>query len=231
MVMMTRHRIALADDHRIVRDGLRALLLAEPDFEVAGEAADGLQAIELARRLLPAVIVTDLSMPGLNGIDVVRRLRTEAPEVRIVCLSVHDEERMVLAMIDAGASAYVLKGASYVELAQAIRQVIAGGVYVSPSLVGIFVAQVRAGSHADARASSRSASPLTPRERQIVQLFSEGNSTQEIAARLHVSAKTVATHRENIQQKLNISGIAEMTRYALREGLSSLDSPCRPSAR
>lgn len=229
--MATRHRIALADDHRIVRDGLRALLLAEPDFEMAGEAADGLQAIELARREGPAVIVTDLSMPGLNGIDVVRRLRIEAPQVRIVCLSVHDEERMVLAMIDAGASGYVLKGSSYLELAQAIRQVIGGGVYISPALVGIFVAQVRAGSHPQARAQSRSASPLTPRERQIVQLFSEGHSTQDIAERLHVSAKTVATHRENIQLKLNISGIAEMTRYALREGLSSLDAPCRQPAR
>src|ERR1700752_5467635 len=111
--MLTLHRITLADDHRIVRDGLRALLHAEPDFEIAGEAADGLQAIELARRVGPAVIVTDLSMPGLNGIDVVRRLRVEAPQVRIVCLSVHDEERMVLAMIDAGASGYVLKGPSY----------------------------------------------------------------------------------------------------------------------
>lgn len=228
--MVMRHRIALADDHRIVRDGLRSLLLAEPDLELAGEAEDGLQAIELARRLLPAVIVTDLSMPGLNGIDMVKRLRTEAPDVRIVCLSVHDEARMVLAMIDAGASGYVLKGASYSELALAIRQVIAGSVYVSPSLVGIFVAQVRSRSNPQAD-PTRSASPLTARERQIVQLFSEGYSTQEIADRLHVSAKTVATHRENIQQKLNISGIAEMTRYALREGLSSLDSPCRPAAR
>jgi DNA-binding NarL/FixJ family response regulator len=227
---MTTHRIVLADDHRIVRDGLRALLQSQPDFEVVGEAEDGLQAIEVVRECEPAIVVTDVSMPGLNGIDMVRRLRDAAPRVPVLCLSVHDEERLVVAMVEAGASGYVLKGASFVELAQAIRQVIAGRVYVSPSLVGVFVAQVRARGQS-AAAPSPAAGPLTARERELVQLFSEGYSTQDIAERLHVSTKTVATHRENIQHKLNIGGIAEMTRYALREGLSSLDTPCRSAAR
>jgi DNA-binding NarL/FixJ family response regulator len=227
---MTTHRIVLADDHRIVRDGLRALLQAQPDFEVVGEAEDGLEAIEVVRSTAPAVVVADVSMPGLNGIDMVRRLRDAAPGVPVLCLSVHDEERLVLAMVEAGAAGYVLKGASFLELAQAIRQVIAGRTYVSPSLVGVFVAQVRARAQPAAGAAAVGSS-LTPRERELVQLFSEGYSTHEIAERLHVSSKTVATHRENIQHKLNIGGIAEMTRYALREGLSSLDTPCRPAVR
>ena len=217
------HRVLLADDHRMVREGLRALLQAEPEIEVLGEACDGLGALSLARQLRPDVVVADISMPGLNGIELVRRLRTELPDARVLSLSVHDEERLVLAMIEAGAAGYVLKDASFADLANAIREVMAGRVYLSPALVGIFVQQYRA------RGEPRAARPvaLTGRERELVQLFSEGYSTSEIAELLHLSAKTVATHRENILGKLQINGIAEMTRYALREGISSLDVPCR----
>lgn len=220
-----RCRIVLADDHRIVREGLRALLSAEAGFEVVGVAEDGLGAVALARRLAPEVVVVDVNMPGLNGIETVRRLRHEAPAARVLCLSAHDEQRLVLAMIEAGAAGYALKDTSFDELAGAIRSVLAGRVHVSPSLVGIFVEQYRASAGGQAVRSV--ATPLTPRERELVQLFSEGYSTQDIAERLHLSAKTVATHRENIQHKLHIGGIAEMTRYALREGLSSLDARCR----
>ncbi len=222
-----RCRIVLADDHRIVREGLRALLAGEAGFEVVGVAEDGLGAIDMARRLAPDVVVVDVNMPGLNGIETVRRLRTETPAARVLCLSAHDEQRLVLAMIEAGAAGYVLKDTSFDELAGAIRSVLAGRVHVSPSLVGIFVEQYRASTSAVGQTVKSSTTPLTPRERELVQLFSEGYSTQDIAERLHLSAKTVATHRENIQHKLHIGGIAEMTRYALREGLSSLEARCR----
>jgi DNA-binding NarL/FixJ family response regulator len=223
------YRVVLADDHRIVRDGLRALLQKEPGFEMVGEAEDGVGALELARKLAPDVLLVDISMPRMNGIETVRRLRAELPEIRILCLSVRNEEQLVLAMIEAGAAGYVLKESSFQELITAIRQVMAGNIYISSALVGIFVAHYRA--HADRSAANPVFAPLTARERELVQLFSEGYSTAEIALQLHVSKKTVATHRENIQQKLRITGIAEMTRYALREGLSSLDAPFRTAPR
>jgi DNA-binding NarL/FixJ family response regulator len=217
-------RIVLADDHRIMRDGLSALLRLDPEFDVVGQAQDGQGVVRLACDLLPDVVVTDLSMPGLNGIEAIRRIRDQAPSVRVLCLSVHDEDRMVLAGIDAGASGYVLKDTSYTELAQAIRKVMARQVYLSPALVGLFVEGYRSRGAAVAGSAF---TQLTPREREIAQLFSEGHSTQQIADLLHVSAKTVATHRENILHKLQITGIAELTRYALREGLSSLEMPRR----
>lgn len=216
-------RVVVADDHRIVRDGLCALLARESDIELVGQADDGLSAVKLARHLQPDIVVTDVSMPGLNGVEATRRIRTEEPSVRVLCLSVHDDSRMVLAVLDAGASGYVLKDSSFDELALAIRKVTANQVYLSPDLVGIVVGEVR-NRHAPKAAAQQAV--LTPREREMVQLFSEGHSTQQIAERLHVSVKTVATHRENVLHKLGIHSIAELTRYALREGLSSLDAPC-----
>jgi DNA-binding NarL/FixJ family response regulator len=219
-------RIVLADDHRIVRDGLGALLCREPGFELVGEAEDGLAAVRLACDLKPDVLVTDLAMPGLNGIEAIRRVRTEAPSVQVLCLSVHDEDRMVLAGIDAGAAGYVLKDSSFDDLAHAIRKVMAKQIYLSPALVGVFVEGYRSRG---ASVAGSAHSQLTAREREIVQLFSEGHSTSQIAEQLHLSTKTVATHRENVLHKLHIESIAELTRYAIREGLSSLEAPCRTS--
>ena len=218
-------RVLLADDHRILREGLVALLSREGDIEIVGQADDGLQAVKLARELQPDVAVVDVAMPGLNGLEAMRRIRDEAPAVRTLCLSVHDDSRMVLAVLDAGASGYVLKDCSFDELARAIRKVTAGQIYLSPDIVGIVVNEVR--QRGTPRAAQTGAS-LTPRERELVQLLSEGHSTAEIAERLHVSAKTVATHREHVLHKLDVRGIAELTRYALREGLSSIDAPCGP---
>ncbi|RCW76463.1 response regulator [Pseudorhodoferax soli] len=221
-------RVVLADDHRIVRDGLCALLARETDIEVVGQADDGLAAVRLARQLQPDVVVTDVSMPGLNGVEAIRRIRADAPAVRVLCLSVHAESRMVLAVLEAGASGYVLKDDSYDDLALAIRKAMSDQVHLSAELVGLVVNAVRGRGqpHQDGHASV-----LTPREREMVQLLSEGLSTQQIADRLHVSPKTVATHREHVMQKLEICSLAELTRFALREGLSSLELPWRTSAR
>jgi len=212
-------RVLLADDHRILREGLRALLDREPGIECVGEAVDGQAALVLARQLQPDVLVSDIAMPGLNGVELIRRLRSEQPQLRLLVLSAHDEERLVLAAMEAGASGYLLKDSAGSELAEAIRSVAAGRIQLAQALVGIFVQQFR---HRGQAAAASGSSPLTPREREMVQLFSEGHSTSAIAQRLHLSVKTVATHRENILHKLQISGVAEMTRYALREGLSTL---------
>jgi len=221
-------RIVLADDHRIVRDGLCALLAREKDIELIGQADDGLGAVRLARELRPDIVVTDVSMPGLNGVEATRRIRTDEPSVRVLCLSVHAESRMVLAVLEAGASGYVLKDCSYDELALAIRKAMADQIHLSAELVGLVVKEVR--SRGQPQLAGGTAA-LTPREREMVQLLSEGLSTQQIADRLHVSIKTVATHREHVMQKLDISSLAELTRYALCEGLSSLDQPWRSGAR
>lgn len=221
-------RIVLADDHRIVREGLCALLAREPDIELVGQAEDGLAAVRLARDLQPDVVVTDVSMPGLNGVEAIRRIRTDTPAVRVLCLSVHAESRMVLAVLDAGASGYVLKDDSYDDLALAIRKTMSDQVHLSADLVGVVVTAVRTRGLPQPPAG---ASALTAREREMVQLLSEGLSTQQIADRLHVSIKTVATHREHVMHKLEITSLAELTRYALHEGLSSLDQPWRNSAR
>lgn len=221
-------RIVIADDHSIMRDGLVALLRGQPDFEVVGEAREGSELARLTRKLKPDIAITDLSMAGLNGIEAIRRIRADEPDVKLLCLSVHAESRLVLAVLNAGASGYVLKECSFGELVQAIRQVVAGQVYLSAQLVGVVVHEYRARQSGGVPQDSTSV--LTPREREMVQLFSEGHSTNDIAERLYVSTKTVATHRQHILQKLRINSMAELTRYALREGLSSLDAGCGEGA-
>jgi DNA-binding NarL/FixJ family response regulator len=232
-----RIRVVLADDHRIVRDGLRSLLGHETDMDVVGMASDGLEAVRLARELQPDVLVTDVAMPGLNGLEAIRRIHSEQPAVRLLCLSMHDDSRMVLAVLNAGASGYVLKDSSSEELATAIRKVVARKVYVSPDLMDVVVDGLRQQQDSaqskpngqPAGADNRpdeALTPLTPRERELVQLLSEGYSSNDVAERMHVSIKTVATHREHVMRKLRVGSVAELTRYALREGLSSLNTPC-----
>jgi DNA-binding NarL/FixJ family response regulator len=222
-------RIVLADDHRLVREGLQALLARAGDLEVIGLAEDGAAAVRLVRQLEPDVLVTDIAMPGLNGIEAARRVRMQHETVRVVCLSMHGDQRSVVAALDAGATGYVLKDSSCEELAQAVRNVAAGRIHLSPALMGVVVDEIRARQRVPAAAPAVAArDALTVREREIVQLFAEDLSTQDIAARLHLSAKTVATHRENITRKLGVRGIAGLTRYAVREGISPVEAPAVP---
>ena len=214
-------RIVLADDHQLVREGLRALLSRDAALDVVGLAEDGVAAVKLVRHLQPDLLITDIAMPGLNGLEATRRVRAQHAAVQVICLSMHGDQRSVVTALQAGASGYVLKDASSEELLRAVRDVAAGRIYLSPGLMGGLVDEIRTRQRLPDGATSAPAGPaLTAREREIAQLFAEDLSTQEIADRLKLSAKTVATHRENVTRKLGVRGVAGITRYALGEGLS-----------
>jgi len=212
-------RIVLADDHRIVCQGLAALLVREPGLQVLGQAADGLELLRLCSELRPDIAITDVSMPSLNGIEATHRIRAQVPSVKVLCLSVHDEKQLVAAVIEAGASGYLLKDCASEELVRAVRAVMDEQIYLSPAIARVVVEDYR-----DKRQASQGSafSQLTAREREIAQLLAEGHSTKQIAARLGVSLKTVGTHREHVMQKLQIHSVAQLTHYAIREGLTSL---------
>ncbi len=209
-------RILLADDHRILLDGLAALLAQEPDFEVIGVASDGKEAVDKAHAQKPDVVVMDISMPGLNGVDATRQITAKLPGVKVLCLSAHTEPRFVEAMLEAEASGYLLKDYSHENLVRAIRHVIAGEVYICPRVGYAVVRALRA----ERPHAVSTLQPLSEREREILQLIAEGYSTKEIAGRLHLSIKTVGTHREHLMEKLDIHSVAGLTKYAIREGLT-----------
>jgi len=210
-------KILLVDDHKMMRDGLRAIL-ERAGYNVVGEAAGGHEALELARRLKPEVVVMDISMPDLNGIDATRQVVAELPDVKVVGLSVNSDRRYVVAMFKAGAVGYLLKNSASDELIQAIQAVMSGLKYVSPAIASIVVDQFLAPTP-----TGLPQEPLTLREREVLQLLAEGNSSKNIAARLKVSVPTVETHRRQIMTKLDIHTVAELTKYAIREGLTALD--------
>lgn len=212
-------RILLADDHGVFRDGLAKLLEAEPGFEVVGLARDGQEALDLASERAADVVVMDISMPGLNGIEATRRLTAGERPPRVVILSMHSDRRFVLGALKAGASAYLLKDGGFEELAAVIREVRRGGVRLSPEITDVVLADyLRLTEAADDPGD-----PLTPREREVLQLLAEGTSTKEIAGRLSLSVKTIETHRKQIMDKLDLHSIAELTKYAVRAGLTTLD--------
>jgi two-component system, NarL family, response regulator NreC len=204
-------RVLLADDHPVFRQGLRALLEREK-FDVVGEASDGLEAIAAAERLQPQVVVIDLAMPALNGVDAVREIVKRVPRAKAVLLTMHTEEYHVLEALRAGAKACVSKGQAAEHLLQAIKDVCAGGVYLSPHVSGAVVQAYLAKTELPY-------DPLTPRERQVLQLIAEGKTTKEAAAVLDVSVKTAETHRTNLMEKLDIHSTAGLVRYAIRRGL------------
>jgi len=210
-------RIVLVDDHEVVRKGLRHVLELADSFEVVGEAGDGAEALDLVGRLKPAVVVMDVSMPGLNGIESTRRILALHPGCKVVALSMHSERQSVLGMLEAGASAYVLKDGAIRELDEAIRAVASGQSYLSPKVAGRVVREYRERPEGEARATC----PLTLREREVLQLIAEGCSNKDAAAKLHLSPKTVETHRRSIMEKLDLHNVAQLTRYAIREGIIS----------
>ncbi|MHC4591494.1 MAG: response regulator [Planctomycetota bacterium] len=213
-------RILLADDHKIVRDGLRSLLEKEPDMEVAAEADNGRMAVELAGELRPDVVVMDVAMPDLNGMEATRQIVRSVPGARVVALSMHSDKRFVRGMLASGASGYVLKDAAFEELIRAIRSVVAGRTYLCPEVTGVVVESLVQPS---GEAEPSSLSVLTPREREVLQLLAEGKRTKQIATLLKVSVKTIETHRGRIMGKLDCYSVAELTKYAIREGLTTLD--------
>jgi DNA-binding NarL/FixJ family response regulator len=188
-------------------------------MEVVAEAENGRMTLELARELSPDVIIMDITMPDLNGIEACRRLLAEAPEARVVALSMHSDEQFVEEMLEAGASGYLLKDCALEELSRAIRSAVAGQSYLSPGIAGIVVKTYQRDFPKGESPRSR---VLTPREREVLQLVAEGNSSKKISALLHVSMKTVEAHRHQIMHKLNIHSVAELTKYAIRKGLTSL---------
>jgi DNA-binding NarL/FixJ family response regulator len=211
-------KIILADDHKIVRQGLRTMLESEADIEVIGEADDGRMAVRLARELSPQVIIMDVGMPDLNGIEATRQVLAESPGIKVIALSMHCDRRFVMNMLKAGASGYLLKDSAFEELATAIRMVLGGKVYLSTEIANIVVKDYLQGGGDESVFSV-----LTPREREVLQLMAEGKSSRQIADHLIISVKTVETHRMQIMHKLQIFSVAELTKYAIREGLSSLD--------
>lgn len=213
-------RIVLADDHVIVRDGLRSLLEQQADMAVVAEAADGLEAVQVTGDTQPDVVVMDASMPRLNGIEATRRIRAQYPNVRVICLSIHSESQFVSAMLEAGASGYLLKDCAIEELIRAIRTVLADQVYISPGIGRVVADHFKAGSDEPIVSVF---SVLTDRERAVLQMLAEGHSTKEVGARLNLSAKTIASHREHIMQKLGIWSIAGLTKYAIQQGLTALE--------
>ena len=219
-------RILLVDDHQIVRKGLRVILEQEPSFQVVGEAADGIEAVDLATRLEPDVVLMDISLPSLNGIDATRRILAACPTARVVALTAHAMHDMISGTFRAGAVGYLVKDSAVEELVQAVRTVTAGGVYVSPRVAGTVVGQFVGGENGAAANGGPPAggafNRLTNREREVLQLMSEGYATKEVARALGVSIKTAETHRRAIMEKLDLHSVAELTKYAIREGLTTV---------
>ncbi len=212
-------KVLLADDHKIVRDGLRTLLEKNAEVKVVGEAEDGRTAVQLAKKLSPDIVIMDVAMPDLNGIEATRQILEERPAVKVIAVSMHSDKRFVAEMLKAGASAYLSKDYAFDELEKVIGTVMSNKVYLSPDISGVVVdSYVRKTPEPESSAFSL----LSDREREVLQLLAEGRTAKEIATQLHVSIKTVETHRTNIMTKLNIHRVAELTKYAIREGLTPL---------
>ena len=209
-------RVLLADDHRLLRELLRELLQKEPDIEVVGEASSGSEVMEKVSALSPDLVVLDIGMPGLNGIDAMAELAQRHPGVKVVCLSRYSDRRYVRAMLMAGAAGYVVKSAAGTELLRAIRAAAAGQCYLCPEAAAAVVDDVKATGGAAGGLAA-----LGKRERQVLQLLAEGNRSSSIADRLSISVATVDTHRRNIMRKLDLHTVAELTKFAIREGVTS----------
>ncbi len=214
-------RVLIADDHKIMLAGLRSLLEKQTDIEVVAEAENGRKAVQCAMDKKPDVVVMDVSMPDLNGIEATKQITENLPDTRVIALSMHSDKRFVMGMLRAGASGYLLKDCASQELANAIVQVAAGKKYLSPEITGVVIED---SLHPQSQEEFSSvAALLSPREREVLQLIAEGWSTKQIASHLYVSIKTIETHRRQIMKKLDLHSIADLTKYAIREGLTSVE--------
>ncbi len=212
-------RVLLADDHALMREGLRSILEREAGLEIVGEAASGREAVDMCRELVPELVIMDVAMGDLNGIEATRRIRDRNDSVGVIALSSHNDSRFIAEMLRAGAAAYVLKENAYSELRRALKAVKRGDTYLCPGAAGqaaILIRDPESGRDTPWQM-------LGPREREVLQLIAEGHSTPDIAERLCISANTVDTHRRNIMRKLDLHNVVELTRYAIREGLTRVD--------
>ena len=212
-------KVLMVDDHQIIREGLRVMLEKEHDITIVGEAEDGRMAEQLARELAPDVIIMDVAMPDLNGIEATRQITATLSGVKIIALSMHDDRRFVLNMLKAGAAGYILKDDAFKSLAKAIRTVMLNKSYLSNSIADMLENHGFPSSH---DLKSADGQVLSGREREVLQLVAEGKTSNQIAEKLHISPKTVETHRQQVMGKLQIKNVAELTKYAIREGLTML---------
>ena len=218
--MTANMRVLIADDHAIVREGLRSLLDVQADIEVAGEARDGQEVVEMAEALKPDIILMDVTMPVMNGLDATRLIKQRDPEVKILILTMHEGDEYFFKLLDAGASGYLIKGCSSGELISALRAVQQGDVFLYPTMTKKLLSDYL---HRGKGGDRDNTDGLTNREKEVLKYVADGNTNQEIADALVLSVATVQTHRANIMQKLGLHNSAELVKYALRQGLISLD--------
>ena len=214
-------RIQLADDHMITREGLKSLIQNEKHMEIVAEVGNGRSAVEKALSLIPDVIIMDINMPGLNGIEATKQILAQHPHIKIIALSMFSERRYVMGMLKAGVSGYLLKDCAFNELLNAIKTVSKGSRYLSQQITDMVMDDLLNDRPAEELSLNVS---LTQREREVLQLIAEGARSIQIATRLHISEKTISTHRRKIMNKLNIHSIAGLTKFAVREGMTSLDA-------
>ncbi|MFB0507893.1 MAG: response regulator [Thermodesulfobacteriota bacterium] len=215
--MKEKQRIVIAEDHRILREGLRALISSNPDFDIVGEAEDGRDAIRCVEKLVPDLILLDLSMPRMNGMEAINEIKKQCPETKILVLTVHSTEEYILTTLRAGADGYVLKDATHTELMMAIKSVLTGKTYLSPG-----VSEKVIEGYLEGRKTLRSCTPwdtLTQREREVLKLIAEGYKNKEIADYLYISVKTVEKHRANLMRKLDLHSTSSLTAFAMEKGL------------
>lgn len=217
--MGEKKQVLIVEDHTILREGLRSLLSAHPDFEITGEATDGREAIRAAEKLHPEIILMDLSMPKMGGIEAIREIKRQWSKIKILALTVHKTEEYIMATLEAGADGYLLKDATHAELIKAMEVVLKGDRYLCPGISGQIIEGYLRGRRTEKPLSVFDA--LTPREREILKLIGEGYKNKEIAEQLFISIKTVEKHRSNLMEKLQLHNSAALTSYALKKGLIS----------
>lgn len=213
-------KVLLVDDHRIMLEGLKAILANHRGIEVVGEASDGREAVRLALELKPDIVIMDLSMPGMNGIEATREITEQLPSTKVLALSMHDDKRFISRALRHGASGYILKESAMTELVEAIKSLMIHKTYLSPQIADVVLSDYKSQLIEREYAAD---SMLSNREREVLQLFAEGHSTKEIAGALNLSVKTIETHRSQIMTKLDMHSIAELVKFAIREGLTRLE--------